>query len=136
MAATAIADIIVPQVFAPYMVEAATEKSELIAAGIAQRTPAFDAKASVEATVVEMAFLGDLTADCEVVSDSGSLTVNKLTTDYDKASTNFRGKGWGAKDLIGWVSGDDPMARIAQAVGGFWARDMQRIMMKQLLGLF
>ena len=67
MAATALSDIIVPEVFAPYIVEQATEKSEIIASGIAQRTPEFDKKASSEGLIVEMPFWDDLTGDSEVL---------------------------------------------------------------------
>ena len=42
MAATAIANIVVPTLFSPYVVEKSTTLSNILSSGIAQRTPAFD----------------------------------------------------------------------------------------------
>ena len=46
MAKTVVADIVVPQIWVPYMLEKTTELSEIISAGIAERNPQFDALAS------------------------------------------------------------------------------------------
>lgn len=136
MAKTVVADIIVPSVFAPYMAEKTTERSEIIKAGIAQRDPFFDDKASGGGKTVELPFWDDLTGDREVLSSGSPLTVNPITADKDIAVIHNSGKAWGANDLAKWISGDDPAEAIAQRVGGFWARADQRMLMKILAGLF
>ena len=136
MAKTVVADIVVPQIWAPYMLELTTELSEIISSGIAQRNPKFDELAGGGGKTVNMPFWDDLTGDSEVLSDSADLTVNNITADQDTAAIHNRGKAWGANDLAKWISGDDPSAKIAELAAGFWARDMQRILIKILAGLF
>lgn len=136
MAKTVVSDIIVPEIFAPYASEMATELSEIIQSGIAVRTPDMDERASGGGKTVNLPFWDDLTGDSEVLSSASDLTVNPITADKDVAAINNRGKAWGANDLAKWISGDDPSRAIAERIGGFWARDAQRILLKILAGLF
>lgn len=136
MAKTVVSDIITPSIFAPYVAEMTTELSEIISAGIAERDSAFDELAGGGGITVNMPFWDDLTGDSEVLSSAADLTVNPITADRDIAAIHNRAKAWGANDLAKWISGDDPSAAIAQRVAGFWARDMQRILIKILAGLF
>lgn len=136
MPATKVSDIVVPAIWTPYMLERTTELSEIIASGVAQRTPQFDNLAGGGGKTVNMPFWDDLTGDSEVLSDSADLTVNAITADQDTASIHNRGKAWGSNDLAQLISGDDPSGKIAELAAGFWARDMQRIFIKVVTGLF
>lgn len=136
MAKTKLSDIIVPSVFAPYAIEKTTELSELIAAGIAGRDPEFDKIASGGGKTADLPYWKDLTGDSEVLSDSDGMTVDKISAGQDTCAINNRGKLWGANVLTKLISGDDPVAQLLFFVGGFWARDTQRIMLKILDGLF
>lgn len=136
MAKTTVADIIVPSVFAPYAIEKTTELSEIIAAGIAERDPEFDSIASGGGKTADLPFWKEITGNSQVLSDSAGMTVNKITSGQDTCSIHNRGELWGANILSKWISGDDPAARIAAMVGGYWARDRQRILMQILNGLF
>src|SRR4051794_41069707 len=108
MAKTAVADIIVPSIFAPYVVERTTSLSEVIASGIAERNSEFDARASGGGKTVDMPFWKEITGSSQVLSDSGSLTVNKIQAGQDTASIHNRGDAWGVNDLADFISGDDP----------------------------
>lgn len=136
MAKTLLSDVIVPEVFAPYMIERTTTLSEIIASGIAERDPEFDLRASGGGNTVEMPFWKELTGDDEVLSDSANLTLNAITSGKDIAAINNRGKAWGVNDVAKWSSGDDPSAVIAEMVGKFWARASQTALLKILEGLF
>jgi hypothetical protein len=136
MAATRVSDVVVPAIWAPYMLERTTELSEIISAGIAERTPQFDALASGGGKTVNMPFWDDLTGDSEVLAGGTDLTVNAITADQDTASIHNRAKAWGANDLAKWITAEDPSAMIADLAAGFWARDMQRILIAILKGLF
>jgi hypothetical protein len=136
MAKTAIADIIVPSVFAPYALERTAILSEVIQSGIVAGDPEFDRLASGPGKTVNMPFWKDLTGSSEVLSDSGSLTLDKITTGQDIAAVNNRGKAWGSNILAKLLAGDDPMRQIADLVAGFWARDLQTTLLKMLDGLF
>jgi hypothetical protein len=136
MPKTLVSDIIVPTEFAPYMIERTTTLSEIIASGIAERDPDFDKRASSGGKTVNMPFWKEITGSSEVLKGSASLAVDKITSGQDVAAINNRGKAWGVNDLAKWISGDDPAGHIASMVGGFWARDMQEILLKILDGLF
>lgn len=136
MSKTVLSNIVVPSVFTPYAIERSVTLSAILAAGIAQRDPLFDEKASGGGKTVDMPFWQDLTGTSEVLNDGGDLTLNNIAAGQDTAAINNRGKAWGANILTKLISGDDPMRRIADLVGGFWARDHQTTLLKILSGLF
>lgn len=137
MAKTLISDVIVPEIFVPYMIERTAELSRLWQSGIVGQDPELDAIASGAGKTMSLPFWQDLTGASEGLSDSGSLTVNKITADKDIAVKHFRGKAWSANDLVKYLAGSDPMEAIGDLVAGFWARDMQKtILLNTLAGLF
>lgn len=136
MAKTKLSDVIVPAVFAPYALERTTQLSKVIQSGAVGMDPEFDALASGPGKTVDLPFWKDLTGDSEVLNDSADLTPDKISTGQDSASVHARGKAWGANILAKWLSGGDPMARIADLVAGWAARDLQTMMLKILDGLF
>lgn len=136
MAKTTVADIIVPSVFAPYMVERTTSLANIIEAGIAERDPDFDVRASGEGKTVNMPYWKEITGQSQVLSGSAPMTLNKIQADQDIAAIHNRGNAWGANDLAKWISGDDPAGRIGDMVAAWWGRDMQDVMLNILNGLF
>lgn len=136
MAKTTVSNVIVPAVFAPYVLERTANLSEIIQSGIAGNEPEFNALASGGGKTVDMPFWKDLTGQSEVLSDAADLTVQNITSGQDTASIHNRGKAWSVNDLAKWLSGDDPMGTIADLVAGFWARDHQTSLLKILAGLF
>jgi len=136
MAATKIADIIVPEVFNPYVVERTAELTSFYTGGIVQRDPSMDVLASSGGTSINMPFYKDLDGDDEVLSDSVALTVNNINTAQDKAALHLRGKAWGVNDLAKALSGDDPMAAIGDLVAEFWARRNQAALFSTMAGVF
>lgn len=136
MAKTKLSDIIVPAVFAPYALERTAQLSRVIQSGAVGMDPRFDALATGAGKTVDMPFWKDLTGESEVLNDSADLTPEKITTGQDAAAVHARGKAWGANLLVKWLGGDDPMARIADLVAEWWARDLQTMLLKTLDGLF
>lgn len=136
MAETRIADVIVPEVFNPYVVERTRELSALFASGIVADNPELNRLAEAGGTLINMPFWNDLSGDSEVLSDSAALTVNNITSGKDIARLQMRGKAWGANDLAKALSGDDPMRGIGDLVAGYWAREMQKNLVASLKGVF
>lgn len=134
--ATKIADVIVPEVFNPYVVQRTMELSAIFQSGIAQRTPEFDRLASVGAKTVQMPFWGDLTGDDEVLDDQNALTPGKIQASKDEAVILRRGRAWGANDLAANLAGDDPMRAIGDLVAAYWARRYQATLIATLEGVF
>lgn len=136
MAATKIADVIVPSVFNPYSVQRTTELSRLYESGIIQTVPELNVLGMKGGTTIAMPFWKDLTGVEEILSDSVPLGVDKITTAQDVAVLHARGKAWGVNDLAKALSGSDPMAEIGDMVGDYWARRWQAMIISILKGIF
>jgi hypothetical protein len=133
---TAISDVVVPEVFNPYVIERTATKSALYQSGVIVRNTALDKLAASGGNTVNMPFWQDLSGNSETIEEGTALTVNKIAASSDKARILFRAKAWGAYDLAGALAGDDPMAAIGNLVGDWWARDNQTTLLKILEGVF
>ena len=133
---TVINDVIVPEVFNPYVIERTAELSAFYQSGIIARNPELDRLASSGGKLINMPFWEDLTGEDEVLSDQTALTVGKITAKQDVAALLARGRAWSVNDLAKALSGDDPMAAIGDLVAAYWARRFQAILIKTLDGIF
>jgi len=136
MAATKISNIIIPEVFAPYVIERTSEVSNLIQSGIVIPDPEIDKLAKGGGKLINLPFYKDLTGDDEVLSDNTALSVNNISAGQDVAHLLMRGKAWGVNDLAKALSGDDPMKAIADLVANYWARQEQKALISILKGAF
>ena len=133
---TKISDVIVPEVFNPYIVERSTELSNLFQSGIISNDQQLDALAQSGGALLQMPFWTDLDGDDEVLSDSDPLNVGKIEGKKDIARLHARGKAWGVTDLAKALSGDDPMVQIGNLVADYWARRWQKMLLATLEGVF
>lgn len=136
MAKTAVADIIIPTEFERYAIERTAELSNFGQCGIVEHAPEFDALAAGGGREVKMPFWKDLTATRQLLSDSASLTVNKITSDQDIARIHNDAQVWSVNHLAKVISGDDPMQAIVDLVAGYWARTDEGLMVSCLKGMF
>ena len=136
MAKTMLTDIIVPTEFEKYAIERTATLSEFVQSGIIEHAAEFDALANSGGHEVHMPFWKDLTAARQILSDSASLTVNKITSDQDLARIHNDAQTWSANHLAKVVSGDDPMGAIIDLVAGYWARTDQALLLSCLKGIF
>lgn len=136
MASTQIADVIVPEVFNPYVIERTAELAKFYMGGIVSNNPELDRLATAGGKLINMPFWQDLTGDDEVLSDSGSLTPAKIAAAQDVAVLLMRGKAWSVNDLAKALSGDDPMRAIGDLVAAYWARRFQVVGLASLKGVF
>ena len=136
MPKTTVADVIVPEVFNPYVVEKTTELSALYQSGIVASSDELNSLALSGGRLINMPFWNDLDGDDEVLSDINALDVERITSGQDIAALLMRGKAWSVNDLAKALSGDDPMQVIGQLVAGYWARRMQAAILSILEGVF
>lgn len=136
MAVTKIADVIVPEIFTPYVIEKTAEKSRILTSGIAIANPKLNELVTAGGTTMQMPYWKDLTGADEVLSDQTPLTPGKIGADKDVACLLLRGRAWGANELAGALAGDDPMAAIADRVADYWARREQATLVSVLTGAF
>ena len=136
MAETRLADIIVPQVFLPYVKQETTQKSALFTSGLVAEDNRVAIGTRAGGETVNMPFWNDLEGDAEEISDQRDLTVGKLSTGQDIAVAQYLGKAFGHNDLVGLLAGDDPAGAIASGVAKFWERNMQKRIISSLNGVF
>ncbi len=136
MPKTTVADVIVPEVFNPYVVQQTAELSALYQSGIVATSDELNSLAASGGRLINMPFWNDLDGDDEVLSDISPLDVDRITSGQDIAVLLMRGKAWSVNDLAKALSGDDPMATIGQMVAGYWARRMQATLLSILEGVF
>ncbi|MBN6886239.1 major capsid protein 13 [Cytobacillus horneckiae] len=137
MPITRLADVIQPEIFTPYTVQATMEKSELIQSGIIQNDAEFNTLAGGANTLINMPFWNDLeNIESQVMKDQGDMAVSKITSNKDMARKQARTQAWGANGLSALLSGADPAGAIASRVSAYWARDMQRNLLATLSGVF
>ena len=136
MAKTAVSDILVPDIWEPYVLERSPELSMFGQSGIINYGDATLNRLSAGGGImVEMPYFKDLTATRQILSDSAALTVNKVDTGKDVARIHVDGQAWSVNILAEWLSGDDPMAAIGDFVAGYWARTDETSLIKSLLGV-
>lgn len=133
---TKIQDVIVPDVFNPYVIERSAELSNLVQSGIISNNSELDRLAQTGGKLIDMPFWEDLTGEDEVLSDTSPLTPGKITSGKDAAALLSRGKAWGANDLAKALSGDDPMKAVGDLVATYWARRRQATTLSILKGVF
>jgi hypothetical protein len=136
MAKTVVADVIIPTEFEKYAIERTAELSRFGDSGIVEMAPEFDALAQGGGREVKMPFWRDLTASRQILSDAGTLAVNKIAADQDIARIHNDAQVWSVNHLAKVVSGDDPMQAIVDLVGGYWARTDEGLIVSCLKGIF
>jgi hypothetical protein len=136
MPKTAVADVIIPTEFEKYAIERTAELSRFGQSGIVEMAPEFDELAQGGGREVKMPFWKDLTATRQIMSDSASLAVNKITSDQDIARIHNDAQVWSVNHLAKVVSGDDPMQAIVDLVAGYWARTDEGLIISCLKGMF
>jgi len=136
MAKTAVADIIIPTEFERYTIERTAELSAFGHCGIVEHAPEFDDLAAGGGKTVEMPFWKDLNATRQLLSDSGTLTINKIAADKDIARIHNDAQAWSVNHLAKVISGDDPMQAIVDLVAAYWARIDEGLVVSCLKGIF
>lgn len=136
MAATKLSDVIVPELFNPYVVNRTMELSALFQCGIVTNNTEFDKLASQAAPNINMPFFEDLTGESEQIIEDEDLEAKKIMSNKDVATIIRRAAMWAATDLSAALAGTDPMKAIGELVATFWARDMQKELVAILKGVF
>lgn len=123
-------------IFNQYVTERTSDMANLALSGIMVNDPRLNVLATQGGNTVNMPFYQDLSGASEVLSDSTSLSVNKITTAKDVARLHARGKAWGVNDLAAALSGSDPLMAIGDLVANYWVRDREATLISSLSGVF
>lgn len=134
--ATLRSDIIIPEVFTPYVLEQTTQRNDFLASGVVQPLAALNTSEEGGDFVNIPFWKANLSGDLEVLSDSTSLTPGKITADKQIGVVLHRGRAFEARDLAALAAGSDPMAAIGQKLGAYLANQQQADLLKSLEGVF
>lgn len=136
---TRISDVVVPQIFTPYVQQMTEEKSRLIRSGAVVRDAVLDQDlASGGLTFNEPSFK-DLDNDADNVSSDDPATLAtpmKIGTATEIQVRLSRNNSWSSMDLTGDLIGVDPMTAIGNRVSDYWARREQAIFIATVKGVF
>ncbi len=155
--ATQVTDIVVPDVFTPYVQQLTTEKSRLIQSGVVVSNPLLNEFLSGGGLTVQVPSFRDLDADdtngADRVSTDDSVPFaaadasipagqarppnpQKIQTAKEIAVRMNRNNSWSSADLAAQLAGADPMAAIGGRVATYWERRLQRIFVSSMNGIF
>lgn len=134
MAVTSISDVIIPEVFTPYMIQKSVEKNAFIQSGICVSDPAIIIGQGGKTVTVP--HWENLSGAAEVLSDSAELTVNAVTTFEDVAAVHARGVAYGFNGLATLLAGDDPAGVIATKLANKWNSEIEDMLTSTLNGIF
>jgi hypothetical protein len=133
--ATLRSDVIIPEIFTPYVIEQTTQRDAFLASGVVQ--PMAELNATEGGDFIQVPFWkANLTGDFEVLSDSTSLTPGKITTDKQVGVILHRGRAFESRDLAALAAGADPMAAIGAKVADYVANQRQKDLLACLAGIF
>jgi hypothetical protein len=133
--ATLRSDIIIPEVFTPYVIEATTARDAFLASGVVQ--PMAELNATEGGDFINVPFWkANLSGDFEVLTDSSSLTPGKITADKQVGVILHRGRAFEARDLAALAAGSDPMAAIGAKIADYIANQRQKDLLSALAGVF
>ena len=128
-------DIIVPEVFTPYLIEQTTQRDAFLASGVVQPLAALNATEGGDFIDVPF-WKANLPGDFAVLSDSTSLVPSKITADKQIGVILHRGRAYESRDLAALAAGSDPMAAIGAKLGAFIANQRQKDLLSCLGGVF
>lgn len=136
---TRISDVVVPEIFTPYVQQLTEEKSRLIQSGAVVSDSRFTSLLSGGGLTFNEPSFKDLDNDAENVSDdnpSNLSTPNKIGTATEIQVRLSRNNSWSSMDLTAALAGADPMQAIASRVADYWTRRLQAAFVATMNGLF
>ena len=133
--ATLRSDVIIPEVFTPYVIEQTTLRDAFLASGVVQ--PMAELNATEGGDFINVPFWkANLSGDFEVLTDSSSLTPGKIQADKQIGVILHRGRAFEARDLAALAAGSDPMAAIGAKIADYVANQRQKDLLSCLQGVF
>ena len=129
-------DIIIPEIFTPYLVEETTKRDAFLASGVVQPMTELNASEDGGDFINVPFYAANLNSTFERLTDSTSLTPGKITADKQRAAVVHRGNAFESRDLAAMAAGSDPMAAIGQKLASYIANERQKDLLSCCAGIF
>lgn len=138
MATTQLSDVYVPGPFNRQSLLQTKIQSAFWQSGILREDPLLTAFAQGPGRLVDIPKLRPLGGDRNIGSDDPGTTStpNKIGSDLEKAIKHFSNNSWSQMDLASALTDPkDPLNQLAVTIGGYWAREYQKILIKSIQGI-
>ncbi len=139
MSTVRLSDAIEPTVFSQYTSVETMQKSAFYGSGALRSDPDLAAKLAGGGRTFNVPFWKDLDdSEPDAASDdpNSHAVPSKLTSGTDIARRIIWTKGWSTANLVQELAGSDPMRRISERVGSYWARRFDDAAIAVLRGVF
>lgn len=134
-----LSDVVVPEIFNPYVQQITEQKSRIVQSGVLVRDPFLDNFLAGAGATINVPGWKDLDDDEENYSDdnpANKSTPKKLGTATEVATRMNRNQSWSSMDLTSQLIARDPMSAIGDRVGAYWSRRMQTMFISSVKGVF
>lgn len=138
MSLVQIADVIVPEVFDPYVSLRTTEKSALYQTGVIAPDAALGAKLTSGGRLFQTPHWNDLGNDESNIGTDDpddEIVPKKITASKSQFIRQFRTQAWSTANLTKELAGSDPAMEIGNKVGDYWGRQIDRIAIATIKGV-
>ncbi|MEE9367028.1 MAG: hypothetical protein V3W44_10100 [Dehalococcoidales bacterium] len=143
---TQVSDVIVPEVFTPYIQQLTEEKARLVQSGVITRSALLDTLLDGGGLTFNVPSFRDLDNDEDRVATDAASTIygthvaeatpQKIETSQEIAVRLNRNQSWSSADLTADLAGSDPMGAIANRVAFYWTRRLQALFVATMVGVF
>ena len=151
----AVSDIIVPEIFTPYVQQLTEEKARIVQSGVLSRDGLLDQLLAGGGLTFNLPSQTDLDNDADNVSGDGPADIMvasfengtptdanrldstplKVGSDQEIAVRLSRNNSWSSADLTRALAGMDPMQGIGMRVAFYWARRLQAAFIATMNGV-
>lgn len=134
-----VTDVVVPELFSPYVQQLTEEKSAIIQSGAATRDAALDSVLAGGGLTFNEPSFKDLDNDSDNVASATlgtTSTPNKIGTATEIQVRLSRNNSWSSGDLAADLAGADPMNAIANRVAAYWVRRLQTAFIATVTGVY
>jgi hypothetical protein len=135
MATTLRSNVIIPEVFTPYLSLATTLRSRLIQSGAMVTLDALNVNEGGDKVNVPN-WQADLSGDAEALTDTSSMTPSNIAAESQIGVVLHRGKLWTARELAKLAAGDDPMVAIGSKMADWVNNQIEKEVFAGLDGFF
>jgi hypothetical protein len=139
MSTTRLSDAIEPTIFSGYMSKDTMQKSALYDTGVLRSDADLANKLAGGGRTFNVPFWKDLDdAEPDAASDDpdSHAVPGKLSSATDIARRIIWTRGWSTARLVAELAGSDPMRRISERVGAYWARRFDDACIATMRGVF
>ena len=130
---TKLVDVVVPEIFTPYVQEQTTFVNAFFQSGIIASPGDLTFGSSGGAHVV-MPFWQALNERAQLLDDNTDLSVRQVRAGKDEAVLHARALVYGASDLSAALAGSDPMQAVGNGVATNWSFEFNHVLLASLVG--